>query len=172
MIKSLIQHAVKMVRKQDPLDPARVLRDTELVIVEELAKLDKNLLLKLAGEGVAVKVKTVHFGEWISDEIAGLFDLESKIIFIDYRLPADVFMGTVLHELAHFLTFRAKGQRNTHDAYWRRVNSELGGSVAGPQKAFRATLTPHMAMNLSIFARDNEIVIRSDRKSRKVRIRD
>ena len=126
MVKSLIQHAVNMMRKTDPLDPARVLRDTEQVIIDEIARLDSTLLLKLAAEGVAVKIKTVHFGEWISDHISGLFDLDSKIIFIDYRLPADAFMGTLLHEIAHFLTFRAKGQHNTHDANWRRGEQRTG----------------------------------------------
>ena len=171
MVRNLIQYAAKMIRqRQNPLDPERVLRDTEQVIIDEIARLDSTLLLKLAAEGVAVKIKTVHFGEWISDHISGLFDLDSKIIFIDYRLPADAFMGTLLHEIAHFLTFRTKGQHNTHDANWRRVNEELGGSEFAPEKARRATLTPHLSMTLRIYAHDNEIVVSSDSRRRRVRI--
>ena len=72
MVKNLIQYAAKMMRqRQNPLDPERVLRDTEQVIIDEIARLDSTLLLKLAAEGVAVKIKTVHFGEWISDHISG-----------------------------------------------------------------------------------------------------
>ena len=157
-------------RRRAQLSAEKVLKDSESAILDGLTQLDQDLLLQVAAEGIAVQVRTVNFRKAGMDNLVGLWHWDDRTIYLDYHLPADKFMGTLLHELAHVLTYRADGQ-DLHGAHWRSMNRKLGGAADGAAKAERARLTPDMAMHLFIYVLGKDIIVRSDRKRRKVRIR-
>ena len=168
----LVAFRIVVRRRRDQHAKVDVLLDTEGAIVDGLARLSQQNLIRLASEKINIKVRTFHPSQRSSfEKMCGQWDLNDRTIYLDYFLPAEYLMPVFMHEIAHVLTM-TKGMKDHHNDAWAQANEELGGDAFGPEHMSEvSSLTPYVWMNLSIMLSGGQIVIRSDEHLRKVQIR-